>query len=186
MTFAAIARLERHLRGRGGAGRVFEWGSGGSTIFFSRRAAEVIAVENDGAWAEKVRAACAERGLTNTTIVFHAGKPEPGGDATDPEQFASASAHHHGEIFRDYARHIENFPDAHFDVVVVDGRARPGCLRLAMPKVKPGGLLLLDNSQRAWYRRAIALADAWPKTHYAGPCPYCTQFTHTTVWQRPV
>jgi predicted O-methyltransferase YrrM len=186
MTFGAIARLERHLRASRESARVFEWGSGGSTIFFARRAAEVVAVENDGPWAEKVRAALAERKLTHATVVFYAGEPEPGGDPADPEHFASASAHHKGETFRAYARHIENFPDGHFDVVVVDGRARPACLRLAIPKVKSGGLLVLDNSEREWYGRARALVSSWQKKEYAGPGPYCAHFWRTTIWQRPV
>ena len=42
-------------------------------------------------------------------------------------------------------------PDASLDLVVVDGRARVECARRAMPKVKPGGLLLLDDTSRERY-----------------------------------
>jgi predicted O-methyltransferase YrrM len=185
MTFGAIHRLRGALARARGEARVFEWGSGGSTIFFARRAHSVVAVENDRAWAEKVRQACAERGLQRATVHYVPGEPAPGGDPSDPQQFASASMTHSGETFRAYAETIASHPNESLDIVVVDGRARPACLRLAMPKLKPGGLLVLDNSDRAWYARARALADAWPRASYRGPGPYCPQFWETTIWQRP-
>jgi predicted O-methyltransferase YrrM len=190
MTFRAIAQLERHLKTLGGKARVFEWGSGGSTLFFARRAAEVIAVENDGDWAEKVRAACQERGLSHATIAFHAAdntEPPPGFDPADPEKFFSGSAIHNGHLFRSYAEHINQFPSESFDVIVVDGRVRPACLRFAMPKLKPGGLLVLDNAERPWYARARALVDAeqWPRTDHNGPGPYNQYFWQTAIWRRP-
>ena len=190
MTFSAIARLDRHLRALDGKGRVFEWGSGGSSLFFARRAAEVVAVENDGDWAEKVRVACAERQLSHVTVAFHGADvttPPPSFEPGDPNQYFSGSALHNGHTFRSYAEHITPFPDAHFDLIVVDGRARPACLRLALPKLKPGGLLVLDNAERPWYARARALADAagWPRTDHTGPGPYNQYFWQTALWRRP-
>jgi predicted O-methyltransferase YrrM len=41
---------------------------------------------------------------------------------------------------------IDAFPDGAFDVVLVDGQARPSCLKHAYTKVKPGGMLILDNA----------------------------------------
>lgn len=191
MTFAAIAHLERHLAALGGKGRVFEWGSGGSTLFFARRAAEVTAVENDAEWAETVRKACAERNLPHVTVACHGAdeaRPPVEFDAADPAQYYSGSAVYQGHIFRTYAEHIGSQPDAHLDLVVVDGRVRPACLRLGMAKVKPGGLLVLDNAERTWYARARALADAagWERTDHSGPGPYNQHFWLTTIWRRPL
>lgn len=190
MTFSAIAHLDRHLGQLGGKGRVFEWGSGGSTLFFARRAAEVIAVENDGDWAEKVRAACAERQLSHATVAFHPAdntEAPPNFDPADPEKFYSGSALHNGHLFQSYAEHINQFRSESFDVIVVDGRVRPACLRFGMPKLKPGGLLVLDNAERPWYARARALVDAeqWPRTDHTGPGPYNQYFWQTVIWQRP-
>jgi predicted O-methyltransferase YrrM len=188
MTFGAIAQLERFLARKGKA-RVFEWGSGGSTLFFAKRAAELIAVENDGDWTEKVRAACAERGHQHVTLAFHPADDTTAPvefDPSDPERYHSGSSVQGGHLFRSYAEHIVPFPGDHFDIVVVDGRARPACLRLALPKVKPGGLLVLDNAERPWYARARALVDAagWPRTDHAGPGPYLQHFWQTVIWRR--
>jgi Methyltransferase domain len=179
MTFPAIAFLEKTLRP---GMRVFEWGSGGSTLFFAQRAKELIAIENDAAWAEKVRAAC-----PRATIEHIPQDDTPSAtdfDPTDPAAFFSNSALHRGATFRRYAERIAAFPDAHFDLVVVDGRARPSCIAQAMPKLKPGGWLLLDNAERPWYARARALLDAWPMRDFTGPGPYVASFWQTVVWQK--
>jgi predicted O-methyltransferase YrrM len=78
-------------------------------------------------------------------------------------------------------------PDQSFDVIVADGRARPACLRVAMPKLKPGGLLVLDNAERPWYARARAMVDAagWKRKDHVGPGPYNQSFWETVIWQRP-
>src|SRR5882724_5296346 len=52
LSFAATRFLERQLKP---AGRVFEWGSGNSTIFFAERVAEVVSVEYDSAWVQLVQ-----------------------------------------------------------------------------------------------------------------------------------
>src|SRR5262245_52249641 len=95
MTFASIAFLDGALRPDM---RVFEWGSGGSTLFFSKRAKEVIAVEDDAEWAENVRRVCAERGYKNVTLEY---VPQDGDapltkfDPADPDAFVSNSTLHH-------------------------------------------------------------------------------------------
>ena len=51
-------------------------------------------------------------------------------------------------FFDDYVAAINDELDNSLDLVIVDGRARVECVRRAMPKVKPGGLLLLDDTGR--------------------------------------
>jgi predicted O-methyltransferase YrrM len=170
--------------------RVFEWGSGGSTLFFARRAQEVIAVEHDQDWTASVQEACRSRGHQHVTVQFIPPDDRPPAVTFDPgdaAQYYSSARLYSGLSFQRYAEHILNFPDAHFDAVVVDGRARPACLRLALPKVKPGGLLVLDNSDRAHYRAArdLAVAAHWKEEEYFGPGPYLSFFWQTVVWQRP-
>ena len=41
------------------------------------------------------------------------------------------------------------------DVIAVDGRDRVNCVKHAMPKLKPGGVLVLDDSHRPRYREAF-------------------------------
>ena len=51
-TYAAITFLENRVHKDM---NVFEYGSGYSTLWWSRRAAKVVACEHDIAWAERVR-----------------------------------------------------------------------------------------------------------------------------------
>ena len=178
MTFPALAFLKEVLRPDM---RVFEWGSGGSTLFFARRAKQVVTVEHNAEWAEKVRAACAAH---SHVLIEHIPPddvpPTADFDPTDPAAFFSSES----TSFRRYATHIAAFPDAHFDLVVVDGRARPSCLQQAIPKLKPGGTLVLDDAERPCYARACSLLDAWPMKDFTGPCRYVAPFKQTVAWRK--
>ena len=44
-----------------------------------------------------------------------------------------------------YARVLEEFPDASLDFVLVDGIFRNYCAVGSVSKVKPGGLIVVDN-----------------------------------------
>ena len=186
MTFAAVNFLRGWLRPHMS---VFEWGSGGSTIFFARHAAHVLAVEHEMEWAERVRAACAAKGCANAGVEHLAPEPEEGAaqwDSSDPSAFASGGEQFCGLSFRRYVTAIDQFPDADFDLVVVDGRARPACLRRALAKVKPDGFVLLDNAERKHYAPTKALLDParWEFHDFTGPGPYCRQFWQTHAWRR--
>ena len=51
ITFPAMRWLTSYLRP---SMSVFEWGSGGSTLFFAQRVARVVSVEYDTAWSAAV------------------------------------------------------------------------------------------------------------------------------------
>jgi hypothetical protein len=80
------------------------------------------------------------------------------GDATpaDASFYASEKAGNAGATFRAYATRIEAEPEARYDLIVIDGRARGACLHHAVPRLAPGGMIVFDNSARTRYRRAIA------------------------------
>lgn len=40
------------------------------------------------------------------------------------------------------------FPNEYFDLILIDGRVRMNCLKNATPKLKVGGVLIFDNSDR--------------------------------------
>jgi predicted O-methyltransferase YrrM len=181
VTFGAIEFLGAFLTGRM---RVFEYGCGGSTLYFARRALQVTSVEHDPSWHSAVGRRLAEKGLTNVELVLAEPRGATAADPADPDGYASDDGRCRGKSFEDYARVIERFPDASLDVVLIDGRARPSCLKHARAKVSPGGALILDNTERAYYlRRAGALAGGLARLDFPGPCPFARQFTQTTVWR---
>ena len=99
---------------------VFEYGSGNSTRFWARRAARVVSVEHNPAWYDRVRPLLP----ANCELML-----EP-----DSDRYADA--------VRSYAEP--------FDVIVIDGlvtgRTRLKCARAAVRALRPGGMIILDNS----------------------------------------
>jgi len=165
MTFAAMRWLRSYLRP---TMSVFEWGSGGSTLFFAQRVARVVSVEYDAAWSAAVRSRLLAAGRTN--VALHELPPEPG---PADRIYLSSDPRFSGRNFRRYATSVLDHPDGAFDLVLVDGRARLGCVVSALPKLRPDGVLLLDNSEREDAIEACALlADSgWSARHFSGPGP---------------
>jgi predicted O-methyltransferase YrrM len=146
-TYRAIDTVEAWLAARPGPVRIFEYGSGASTLWLGRRADEVHSVEHDRAFAELFAPRLAGHLHVEVRVV------EP--VAADHPVVASAKEGYAGCDFANYVAAIDDV-DGAFDVVVVDGRARAECLRRAVPRLRPGGIVVFDNSRRARYRPAIA------------------------------
>lgn len=142
--------------------QAFEWGSGGSTFWLAQRVEHVISVEHELGWFAKVQSELSHYGLTNVELIYQ----ERG-----------------SEYYAEYARIIERFSDEAFELIFVDGRNRQGCLPLAGPKLKPGGLLVLDNSERAQYQDAMRQFDDWER-HGFGPGN--SEGWMTTIWVKPL
>jgi hypothetical protein len=175
LTYDAIGFLEQYLAP---GMRIFEWGAGGSTLFLSRRASEGVSIEHDDAWATAVARRVDGR-RWRVQCIPPAARPDP--------RYASQDPDHRARSFADYVQAIAACSDGTLDLVLVDGRARVACVRQALAKVKPGGVLVLDNSDRPEYAEALALLDGagWRRQDFAGPAPYCFAFSRTTVWRRP-
>lgn len=131
---------------------IFEYGSGGSTLFWPRFARRCISIEHDLRWFLLIRfrlGFC--RGMDYRLIlpeeVQHFGEK----DISDPHDYFSSDPDFQGYDFRNYVSQIDVFPDRYFDLVLVDGRVRPSCIMHAVPKVKVGGLLILDDAERPYY-----------------------------------
>ena len=143
ISYAAADWLAGHLRP---AMRVFEYGSGGSTLFFSARVARVVSVEDDPAWRELVMARLAELGRSNAEIRHRAF------DFKQPRDFASS----------EYVAAIRD--GAPWDVIVVDGQdwtfhERPVCFAAAEECVAGGGVIVVDDSWRYPQLRTSARTD---------------------------
>ena len=185
LTFPAIDLLHRHARP---AHRVFEYGGGGSTLFWCDRVAEVITVEHDAAWFKALEQAvhgvkAQWRGLS---IPSDAGDLVPEPDAAEPTHYSSADEASKGRNYKAYAQAISAHPDASFDIILIDGRARASCLALSVPKLKPGGLLVLDNAERAYYteRNSEALRALEPILSGMAPLPYDRDLSETRIYRK--
>lgn len=140
---------------------VFEWGAGASTIHLAQRAKKVISVEHNRLWYKSVLTSLTQKGIRNCECILK---------ETDPDN---------------YCRAIEPFPDRFFDLVLIDGQARTSCLTQALSKVRVGGWLVADDSERTEYGSGLDLpADQWSRTDFFGPKPYTSQFGQTSIFVR--
>lgn len=87
--------------------------------------------------------------------------------------------------FKAYASAIDAYPDGHFDVVMVDGRARTSCLVHALPKLRKGGLSILDNAEREHYTVKSAVLDRLePILQGMAPVIFNRDFSETMFYPR--
>jgi len=171
--------------------RVFEWGAGGSTCFLLRQGVSLVSVEHDPQWSQSVESAL--RPLHGTEQwTLHQLPPDPlsGSVAlvTPDNEIAESRSRAPGFENHSFARYvgaIQAYPDAHFDWIIVDGRARPACLIAARDKVRPGGMLMLDNSDRDYYHEAMRrLSPTFTRLDLRGLCAHALVLTTTTLWFR--
>jgi precorrin-6B methylase 2 len=135
----------------------FEWGCGGSTLWLSQRTKSVVSVEHDPEWVEKEQQELDEYGIENVLLVYLA-------------------------LDGGYADYILGYPDGYFDLIMVDGRQRSACLRNAVNKLKSGGALVLDNSEREQYQEAMKEVGHWSRQDWDSGY---SEGWMTTVWRKP-
>ncbi len=184
LVFDAIDYLEQHLRMHS---RVFEYGSGGSTLFWLRHGASCVSVEHEANWYALLRPQLAHEPSVDYRFVA----PEPVTteclplDPADPAQYASADLALRDYTFRAYASQIDEFADGSFDVVLIDGRARTSCIMHAARKVATSGMLILDNAERSYYTaQAGDFLRGFSRTQFSGVSPCGTEMSRTDIYVR--
>lgn len=146
-TYDAIERVEAFLASRENP-RVFEYGSGASTVWLAKRAHHVTSVDHDAAWVSRLQPRLAK--LDNVTLEL----AEPDAVADPDPYFHSRKEGYRGRSFRTYVETIAR-AEGPFDLIVIDGRARPACLGEAVGRLAEGGMIVFDNSHRAHYREGL-------------------------------
>lgn len=158
---AAIGWLRRHIRGDWS---LLELGSGRSTAWFARRSGTVISLEDNEFWHGHTKSRLAEAGLGNADLRL---LPVEG-----------------------FPAEIASLPDGAFDLVVVDFLEAPevtrmDALRPAREKVRPGGYLLLDDSDRPGYAEAYELLEGWRERRFTGVKDEWPEACETGIFTRP-
>jgi hypothetical protein len=146
-TYGAIDAVETWMANRPEPARVFEYGSGASTVWLARRAGEVHSVEHHRGFADHLRPLLTDAGQVTLQVVEPRRTPEP----TVP----STKEGYEGLDFVDYVAAIHSV-GGEFDLIVIDGRARAACLLAARTHLAADDLIVFDNSWRRRYRPAIS------------------------------
>ncbi len=158
---AAIGYLRRRIRSDWS---VLELGAGRSTPWLARRAGRVLSFEDNGFWVEETRGRLRELGFENVEL-----RQLP---------------------VDEFAAEVDALPDARFDLVVVDFLEAPtvtrmDVLRPVMSKVRSGGLLLLDDSDRPGYAEAFQLLADWRFRKFVGVKDGWPEACETGIFRRP-
>ena len=152
-SYAAIDFLKKFL---GSNMFVFEYGSGGSTLFFARRTRSVCSIESDPRWFEFVSRRLKARSCRNVTVRLH------------PFDFKNPAGFEH-------SAYLHAIPDGRFDVIVIDGSeervpVRPACFEKAEARTKPGGIIVVEDSWRYPDLRKCNRANQVRIFESVGPC----------------
>ncbi len=110
---------------------VFEFGSGQSTLWWAERVKQVISIESDQNWFNEITQQMPQNVKLNLE--------------TDEQK---------------YGNFILLYPDQYFDVIIVDGINRNGCLEKSLGKIKENGLIIFDNTDDYRYDSSLRLLSS--------------------------
>ncbi|HTK18913.1 MAG TPA: hypothetical protein VL442_05360 [Mucilaginibacter sp.] len=137
---------------------LFEFGSGNSTLYYSKRVASVYSVENDKLWYEKIK-----NSMPENVNLFYCEL----------------------EYDRDYCRYAAK-TSRKFDIIIVDGRDRVNCCINSVEVLNSTGVLILDDSEREEYITVTTfLTDrGFKKIEFWGIAPTVNYLKCTSIFYR--
>jgi hypothetical protein len=135
---------------------IFEYGSGNSTLFYSRLVKSVTSVESDKSWYQNIE----KEMPANVTLRY---VPREAQD--DYCNFASKSA-------------------LRYDLIIVDGHSRFDCVKACLNSLSDNGVIVLDNSNRAEYKEIYEFLDikGFRSLDFWGMAPGSLRTNCTTVF----
>jgi hypothetical protein len=113
-------RLKKHFK-------VFEYGSGNSTLWYAKRVNEITSVENDFDWYKNVSSSMP----SNAQVIYCELKYDG-----------------------DYCRQVLK-QNKKYNIIIIDGRDRINCTKLCIESLTEDGVIVFDNSNLTQYTEAI-------------------------------
>jgi predicted O-methyltransferase YrrM len=133
-----------------GSMKALEFGSGRSTLWFATLVGHLTSIEYDESWYQQIAQRLREAGAKNVDY-RHVPLGHP---RLEPERSAY-------QPVPDYVAVADSFPDRGLDFVVVDGHYRTNCIRHVLPKIAPGGYLLVDDIDRWPSLDEFTIPSSW-------------------------
>jgi hypothetical protein len=124
---------------------LLEYGSGSSTLFYSKRVKSVVAVEHEKEWIEKIKLSLP----ANVSII-------------------QENLEYNGEYSKASLKTGKKF-----HLIIVDGRDRVNCLINSISSLTDDGVMILDDSEREEYANGVQkiLENNYKKLDFWGIAP---------------
>ena len=138
--------------------KVFEYGSGSSTLFYAKRVSKVVSVEHDENWFNKIVSSKPQ----NADMIFT--KLETGGEYSKKAALLGEQ----------------------FDIIIVDGRDRVNCCKESIHALSTHGVLVLDDSERKEYdeARLFLKENGFKELSFSGISPGLFYLKATSVFYK--
>lgn len=120
MTYPFLEFVEKRLNN---SMKVFEYGSGNSTLWWADQVKQVISCEHDLSWFQQV-----EKEIPINVEIYHC-------DLSDGSK---------------YSEFVSRYNKL-FDIIVIDGRQRVSCVKNSLSALTDEGVVIWDNSDRNSY-----------------------------------
>jgi len=137
--------------------KVFEFGSGNSTIWWSNRVSKVFSCEHSKKWYNKI----VEKKPDNVKYIFSK------------------------NYNKKYERMV-TLPEECFDIIVVDGKRRKQCVKSSKKKLKKDGIIIWDDTHRESYESGISnlYENGFKKLTFRGLKPTNSWLSETSIFYK--
>ncbi|WP_017293787.1 class I SAM-dependent methyltransferase [Geminocystis herdmanii] len=131
-TYPAIEFIEDKIKSDF---KVFEYGSGHSTLWWANKVQEIVSIESNKNWHNYLKSSLTKLEKSENINLYLS------------------------EEAQDYIQKINEFPPHYFDVIIVDGEHRPECAKEAYLRLKENGFIILDDTDREYYDDILRFLD---------------------------
>lgn len=137
---------------------VFEYGSGGSTLWWASKVKEIVSVEHDKEWCGKIKSK-----MPGNVTLYHI--------ELGPDEL--------------YSKKISEFKNK-FDIVVIDGRNRVKCAINSLAALKEDGIIVWDNTERKEYEKGYQYLheNGFRRIEFVGLAPLINYKSETSIFYR--
>ncbi len=137
---------------------VFEFGSGNSTLWYSDRVKNIIAVENDKEWFDIISSKLPKNAQINFKKLDYDGE---------------------------YCRSALN-SNFKFNIIIIDGRDRGNCIKNSINSLTENGVIIFDNSDLPQYQEGVSflIGQGYKKIDFIGLSPVTPHNNCTSVFYK--
>lgn len=160
MTYPAIKFFEENLNKNH---KIFEFGCGASTLFFTKRVKKVISLETRKNWMDLIQENLEKQQSKNSEIHLMIDGLE-------------------NQNYENFAKNC----DQKFDFIIIDSLKRFECAKNSISALEPGGSIVLDDSERKNYQKIFDFfaEKKFKKTDFLGIAPGQLRIKNTTIFYK--